>query len=101
MGPDIVGFLSYIRQLYWKHTTANQVIEFDNTPFSLGEKRTLHCQYGTHYYKLKPHTSNRVFLQGTRKKGCLAHIEIVQFNLYPQSSVKSAGSWWTHNRVCS
>ncbi len=40
-------------------------------------------------YKQKPHTSDRVYLQGTRKKGCLAHIEIVKFNLYPQYSVKS------------
>ena len=51
-------------------------------PFNLGEKRTLHCQYGVQYYKSKPHTSDRVFLQGTRKKGCIAHIEIVEFNLY-------------------
>ncbi len=45
---------------YWKHTVANQVIEFDNIPFSLGERRTLHCQHKTHYYKPKPHTSDRV-----------------------------------------
>ena len=41
-------------------------------PFSLGEKRTLDCQYGTKYYKSKPHSSDRVFLQGTRKKACQA-----------------------------
>ena len=76
-------------KLYWKHTVGSHVIQFENTPFSLGEKRTLHCQYGVQYYKSKPHTSGRVHLQGTRKKGCLAHIEIIEFNLYPQYSVKS------------
>ena len=62
--------------------------QFDETPFSLGEKRTLHCQYGIHYYKSKPHTNDRVFMQGTRKKGCEAHIQIVEFNIYPNFSMK-------------
>ena len=58
-------------------------------PFSLGEKRTLDCQYGTKYYKSKPHSSDRVFLQGTRKKGCQAHIQILEFCIYPQYGVKN------------
>ena len=42
---------------------------------SLGRKANtslVYCQYGVHYYKSKPHTSGRVFVQATRKKGCLA-----------------------------
>lgn len=65
------------------------VFQFEDTPFSIGEKRTLHCQYGIQYYKSKPHTSDRVFMQGTRKKGCTAHIEIIEFNVYPKFSIKS------------
>ena len=75
-------------KLYWKHTVGSHTIQFENTPFSLGEKQILHCQYGNQYYQSKSHTSGRVFLQGTRKKGCLAHIEVVEFNLYPQYCVQ-------------
>ena len=55
----------------------------------LGEKQLLDCQYGVHYKKPKSNTSNRIYLQGTRKKGCPAHIEITQFDLYPEYSVHS------------
>ena len=55
----------------------------------LGEMQLLDCQYGVHYKKPKSNTSNRVYLQGTRKKGCPAHIEITQFDLYPEYSVHS------------
>ncbi len=57
--------------------------EFEGVPFSIGEKRILDCQYGVQYYKQKAHTSNRVFLQGSKKKGCRAHVEITEFNLHP------------------
>ena len=70
-------------KLYWKHKVGDHVISFDDTPFSLGEKRTLHCQYGIQYYKSKSHTSDRVLLQGTRKKGFTALIEIMEYNIYP------------------
>jgi len=65
------------------------VIHFGDTPFTLGEKRLMDCQYGVHYKKPKSTTNKRVYLQGTRKKGCRAHIEITQFNLYPEYSVHS------------
>ena len=65
------------------------MIHFGDIPFMLGEKRLLDCQYGVHYKKPKSSTSNRVYLQGTRKKGCPAHIEITQFDLYPEYSVHS------------
>ena len=66
-------------KLYWKHKVGSHVIQFEDMPFSLGEKRTLDCQYGTKYYKSKPPSSDRVFLQGTRKKGCQAHIYTFSF----------------------
>ena len=64
-------------------------LEFNGIPFSIGGKRILDCQYGVQYKKPKPPTSSRVFLQGSRKKGCRAHIEITEFNLYPEYSTKS------------
>ena len=79
-------------KLYWKHKVGSHVIQFEDMPFSLGEKRTLDCQYGTKYYKSKPHFSDRVFLQGTRKKGCQAHIQILEFCIYPQYGVKTQQS---------
>ena len=33
-----------------------------------------------------------MFLQGSRKKGCKAHINIVEFNLYPEYSIKQSVS---------
>ena len=32
----------------------------------------------------------KVYLQGSRKKGCKAHISIVEFNLYPEYSIKQS-----------
>jgi len=59
-------------------------------PFSLGEKRLMDCQYGLHYKQPKqPKQSKRIYLQGTRKKGCLAHIKICEFVLYPEYSINS------------
>ena len=54
----------------------------ENIPFTVCEKRTLDCQYGTKYYKSKEHSSSRVYLQGTRKIGCRAHIEITEYPEY-------------------
>ena len=51
------------------------------------------CQYGVHYKKPKqpkePNQIERIYLQGTRKQGCLAHVEIREFLLYPEYSVDS------------
>lgn len=35
------------------------MIDFDNTPFIIGEKRDLHCQFGDHYFKKKEYLSNK------------------------------------------
>jgi len=56
-------------------------------PFSLGKKRLMDCQYGLHYKQ--PKQSKRIYLQGTRKEGCLAHIEIHEFVLYPEYGIDS------------
>ena len=40
-------------KIYWRHTAAGKVIEFENTPFIAGEKRDLHCQFGDHYFSKK------------------------------------------------
>ena len=75
--------------LYWRHSIGDHVIQFGAIPFTLGEKRLLDCQYGVYYKKPKSNSSNQVYLQGTRKKGCPAHIEITQSDLYPEYSVHS------------
>ena len=71
------------RQLFWKH----KAVEFSNTPFALGETRIMHCQFGDHYFKKKERNSSRVCIQGTRKTGCQAHVEIREYILYPKQSV--------------
>ena len=50
------------------------MVQFDGVPFSIGEKRTMDCQYGQQYYKPRTTLNKRVRLQGTRKMGCKAHI---------------------------
>ena len=46
------------------------------------------------------HSSNKVYLQGSRKKGCKAHINIVEFNLYPEYSIKqSISSGISQNQI--
>ena len=92
-------YCSVCRGCTGKHTVGDHTIQFGCTPFSLGEKRSLDCQYGVQYKKVKTGSDSsnqksegtkkkkRVYLQGTRKKGCAAHIQILEFNLYPEYSV--------------
>ena len=48
------------------------------------------CQYGVHYKQPKqPMQSKRIYLEGTWKKGCLAHVKIHEFVLYPEYSIDS------------
>ena len=46
------------------------------------EIRKLDCQFGRHYYKEKQSKSTRTCLQGTRKIGCKAHVEIRSIVVY-------------------
>lgn len=62
-------------------------MELNNTPFSISETRVLDCQFGSHYYKEKPQKSSRVLVQGTRKKGCPAHIVIKKCIVYPDYKI--------------
>ena len=57
---------------------------FDNTPFEVVRKETRECQFGPHYFKKRERKSNRMYIQGTRKMGCCAHIKICEYRLYPE-----------------
>ena len=48
------------------------------------------CQYGLHYFKKRPPVADkpkRLRLQGTRKIGCLARVNIKKYALYPEYKV--------------
>ena len=47
-------------------------------------------------HKRKEHISNRVYVQGTRKIGCRAHIEITEYIIYPQYKVSADQERKTH-----
>lgn len=64
-------------------------MKLDNTPFCIAETRHLDCQFGQHYYKEKPHKSSCTLVQGSRKKGCHAHILIKKCIAYPEYKVDS------------
>ena len=59
-------------------------VSFENTPFEIVRKETRECQFGPHYFKKRERTSSRIYLQGTRKLGRHAHIEIREYKLYPE-----------------
>ena len=71
-------------KVYWKHSAAGKVINFMNTPFSIGEKRDLHCQFGTHYFgqkatrNLKQPTESQ--LNEKSESSALVH----EYILYPE-----------------
>ena len=69
------------------------MVQFDGVPFSIGEKRTMDCQYGQQYYKPRTTLNKRVRLQGTRKMGCKAHIIQRQYILYPEFAIPSSCSY--------
>ena len=68
----------------WSHAG----VSFENTPFEVGRKESRHCQFGPHYFKKRERTSSRIFLQGTRKLGCHAHIDMHEYKLYPEYAIK-------------
>lgn len=89
---DIYHTCSVIQKLpriLWKYTTKGKTVHFNNIPFSVGEKRTLDCQYGKKYFKSRKQTGKRVYLQGTRKQGCVAHIELSEYILYSEFDVST------------
>ena len=63
---------------------------FDITPFYVSEIRKMDCQFGRHYYKETSCSSkDRTCLQGTRKRGCTAHIEIYTICTFPEYQLTS------------
>lgn len=69
-----------IPKLFWSFRN----IDYKNMPFCIVETRQLDCQFGPRYYKEKPLKSSRVYVQGSRKKGCSAHITIKKCRVYPE-----------------
>ena len=56
----------------------------EKRPFSVNETRMLDCQFGQKYYKQKQKQGKKMWLQGTRKMGCMAHIEVKTFMLHTE-----------------
>ena len=88
---------------------ASPYIEFQNTPFSIGEKHHLHCQFGDKCFgkkdieKPRQQTASkqsRLSLQGTRKIGCPAGVHIHEYVLYPEYSVNTEqeNNWQMRNK---
>ena len=77
-------------RITWTHSSNGHVTEFGNTPFRLLERKTLDCQFGKQYYKDRPRTSSRAMVQGSRKLGCPAHIEIKVYELFPEYSISES-----------
>ena len=74
-------------QLYWHKSEGKKEINFNDIPFSVNEMKVLDCQFGEKYYKEKLKQGKKVWLQGTRKMGCMAHIEVKGFTLYPEYGI--------------
>ena len=64
-------------------------VTIENCPFEVMRKETRECQFGSHYFKKRERTSDRVYFQGTRKINCPARIEIREYKYYPDYALKS------------
>lgn len=64
-------------------------VSFENTLFEVVRKETRECQFGPHYFKKRKRTSSRIYLQGTRKLGCHAHIDVCEYRLYPEYALSA------------
>ncbi len=78
-------------KFFWSRKYGERIVRFGNAPFRCVSKRTLDCQFGQHYFKQKQAKSNRKILQGTRKIGCRAHIEIHEYQVFPEYEVVTDG----------
>ena len=75
-------------RIVWTYRIGSRDFEFDHTPFVLGHMKFFDCQFGRCYKPKKgQNQGNSLCLQGTRKKGCNAHITIREFILYPDFKV--------------
>ena len=93
--------MSKLHPLHWNHNAVGTSISFNNTPFQIGYKQDLDCQYGDHYHKNKRESNKecttkdatdmkapRLRTQGTRKQGCKACIHIREYILFPEYSIE-------------
>ena len=78
----MLSLILKVHKIFWQQTIHGQTVEFDNTPFVVSEIRKLDCQFGRHYYKEKQSKPRRICLQGTRKIGCKAQIEVRSIVVY-------------------
>jgi len=69
-------------RVHWTKTEGSRTVSFDHIPFSVAEVKLLDCQFGEKYYKQKPTKGEKLWLQGTRKHGCAAHITVKSYTLY-------------------
>jgi len=58
----------------------------------VSEIRKMDCQFGSHYYKEKNTGKDRTCLQGTRKLGCTAQIEIFVITMFPDFQLSAIES---------
>ena len=78
------------KTVIWSHKLGALEVELENMPFMVSEHRKLDCQFGAHYYKEKKSKGSlKVHLQGSRKKGCAAHMSIKHITLFPEYAVPS------------
>ena len=77
-------------KIFWSHKLGALEVELENTPFIVTEHRKLDCQFGAHYYREKKSKGSlKMHLQGSRKKGCAAHMSIKYIDLFPDYAVPS------------
>ena len=75
--------------MYWKKNEGRKEIQFGDVPlnFAVTDAKVYDRQFGDKYYKKKPVKGK---LQGSRKVGCGAHVEVKSFVLYPEYAVSDA-----------
>ena len=78
--------------MYWKKNEGRKEIQFGDVPFAFTDAKVydLDCQFGDKYYKKKSVIGKQLWLQGSQKVGCGAHVEVKSFALYPEYVVSDA-----------
>uniref|UniRef100_A0A1X7V4G8 Uncharacterized protein n=1 Tax=Amphimedon queenslandica TaxID=400682 RepID=A0A1X7V4G8_AMPQE len=64
--------------LSWKHNAAGSTISFQNTPFQIGYKYDLECQFSNHYFKNKQKPGGAQNSSQVKKPGLRMQAYIVQ-----------------------
>ncbi len=87
-------------RLYWCKLKGRKAIIFEDTPFSVADTKVLDCQYGGKYFKQQPVKGKHPSLQGTKKVGCRAHVEVKAFTLYPDFTLTYTYNTLSHCSFC-